>query len=78
MGNNKNPRAMRRSSEGGSFEQDQRVSVGGLKIPKKIVERSPKVRPKKKGENELEWMWNTTKEDVGRAVRGVRKILGGK
>ena len=77
MGNSKNPRSLRRSDDGGSFESDQRVSIAGRKIPKSIVERSPKLRQKRKGENELEWMWNTTKEDVGRAVRGVKKVFGG-
>lgn len=80
MGNRPNPRAMRRSSEGGSFEQDpdQRVTIGRTRVPKGILERSPKVRPKRKDESEIEWVWNTAKEDVGRAVRGVKKILGGK
>jgi hypothetical protein len=65
------------------FNKDQSITVFGKKLPKGVLSRPEKVRPKRKSESELEWMYNVTKEDfsegvkaVGKGIKSIKKKLG--
>lgn len=59
------------------FNKDQRTTVFGKKLPSTFA-RAKGVRPKRYSESELEWMWNTLKEDVGKDIKLAKKKLYGK
>ena len=60
------------------FNKDQSVTVFGKKIPKSTFAREGQVgsspRPKRYNESELEWLVNSTKEDLS---KGVNKLYRG-
>ena len=60
------------------FNKDQNITVFGKKVPKALADRSNKTRPKRYNETELEWMFNTTKESIGKGAKAVKKKLYGK
>jgi hypothetical protein len=58
------------------YNPNQKVTVMGKSLPSPAISRSPKMRPKKKNETELEWIVNTTKEDISKGIKAVKKKFG--